>query len=137
MICLDEIRGRLAEVFSLKSYKIDHVLHGSIASAAVYGALAGATAEEIESGIGMTVAHYIPYRAIRAGHAQGNERYPGPKGHLPQPGVCLPILRANCWRHEEQGQHRYRSEQQGEVGPRAGALQLGALSLGVGLRCLP
>merc|ERR1712079_502737 len=45
----------------------DHVLHGAIASAAVYGALVGATAEEIESGIGMTVAHYIPFRAIRAG----------------------------------------------------------------------
>merc|ERR1712151_136202 len=29
MICLDEIRGRLAEVFSLKSYKIDHVVHGA------------------------------------------------------------------------------------------------------------
>merc|ERR1719487_840566 len=67
MICLDEIRGRLAEVFSLKSYKIDHVLHGAIASAAVYGALLGATPEEIESGIGMTVAHYVPFRAIRAG----------------------------------------------------------------------
>jgi 2-methylcitrate dehydratase len=67
MICLDEIRGRLAEVFSLKSYKIDHVLHGAIASAAVYGALLGATPEEIESGIGMIVAHYVPFRAIRAG----------------------------------------------------------------------
>merc|ERR1719182_777697 len=67
MICIDEIRGRLAEVFSLKSYKIDHVVHGAIASAAVYGALLGATAEEIESGIGMTVAHYVPFRAIRAG----------------------------------------------------------------------
>ena len=32
MVCLDEIRGRLAEVFSLKSYKIDHVVHGAIAS---------------------------------------------------------------------------------------------------------
>merc|ERR1712060_141487 len=42
-------------------------LHGAIASAAVYGALMGASAEEIESGIGMTVAHYIPFRAIRAG----------------------------------------------------------------------
>src|SRR5690606_16357430 len=30
MIALDEIRGRLAEVFSLKSYKIDHVVHGAI-----------------------------------------------------------------------------------------------------------
>jgi len=67
MICLDEIRGRLAEVFSLKSYKIDHVLHGAIASAAVYGAMLGATPEEIESAIGMTVAHYVPFRAIRAG----------------------------------------------------------------------
>merc|ERR1719487_997359 len=67
MICLDEIRGRLAEVFSLKSYKIDHVLHGSIASCAVYGALLGATEDEIESAIGMTVAHYVPFRAIRAG----------------------------------------------------------------------
>merc|ERR1719262_1114332 len=67
MIAIDEIRGRLAEVFSLKSYKIDHVAHGAIASAAVYGALLGAAAEEIESAIGMTVAHYIPFRAIRAG----------------------------------------------------------------------
>ncbi|MFI5385076.1 MAG: MmgE/PrpD family protein [Fimbriimonadales bacterium] len=67
MVCLDEIRGRLAEVFSLKTYKIDHVVHGAIASAAVYGALMGATAEQIESAIGQFVAHYIPWRAIRAG----------------------------------------------------------------------
>ncbi len=67
MVAIDEIRGRLAEVFSLKSYRIDHVVHGAIASAAVYGAMLGATAEQIESAIGMTVAHYIPWRAIRAG----------------------------------------------------------------------
>lgn len=67
MIAVDEIRGRLAEVFSLKSYKIDHVVHGAVASAAVYGALLGASAEQIESAIGMTIAHYIPFRAIRAG----------------------------------------------------------------------
>ncbi len=67
MILLDEIRGRLAEVFSLKSYKIDHVVHGAIASAATYGAMLGATPEQIESAIGMFVAHYIPWRAIRAG----------------------------------------------------------------------
>lgn len=67
MLLLDEIRGRLAEVFSLKSYKIDHVVHGAIASAATYGALIGASAEQIESAIGMFVAHYIPWRAIRAG----------------------------------------------------------------------
>ena len=67
MILVDEIRGRLAEVFSLKSYKIDHVVHGAIGSAAAYGAMLGATAEQIESAIGMFVAHYIPWRAIRAG----------------------------------------------------------------------
>jgi 2-methylcitrate dehydratase len=67
MVLLDEIRGRLAEVFSLKTYKLDHVVHGAIGSAATYGALMGANAEQIESAIGMFVAHYIPWRAIRAG----------------------------------------------------------------------
>ena len=67
MTCLDEIRGRLAECFGLKDHKIDHVLHGAIASAAVYGAMLGATAEQIESAIGLTVAHYVPFRAIRHG----------------------------------------------------------------------
>ena len=68
MATLDEIRGRLAEVFALKNHKIDHVLHGAIASAAVYGAVLGATAEQIESAIGLVVAHYVPFRAIRDGH---------------------------------------------------------------------
>jgi 2-methylcitrate dehydratase len=67
MVLLDEIRGRLAEVFSLKTYKIDHVVHGAIASAATFGAMMGASAAQIESAIGMVVAHYIPFRAIRAG----------------------------------------------------------------------
>ena len=67
MLCLDEIRGRLAEVFGLKDHKLDHVLHGAIASAAVYGAVLGATAEQIESAIGLVVAHYVPFRAIRHG----------------------------------------------------------------------
>ncbi len=67
MVLLDEIRGRLASVFSLKTYKIDHVVHGAIASAATFGAMTGATPEQIESAIGMVVAHYIPFRAIRAG----------------------------------------------------------------------
>ena len=67
MLLSDEIRGRLAEVFSLKTYKIDHVVHGAIASAITYGTLMGASAEQIESAIGMVVAHYIPFRAIRAG----------------------------------------------------------------------
>ncbi len=68
MTVLDEIRGRLAEVFALKNHKIDHVLHGAIASAAVYGAVLGATVNQIESAIGLVVAHYVPFRAIRAGH---------------------------------------------------------------------
>jgi 2-methylcitrate dehydratase len=68
MTVLDEIRGRLAEVFALKNHKIDHVLHGAIASAAVYGAVLGATVDQIESAIGLVVVHYVPFRAIRAGH---------------------------------------------------------------------
>jgi 2-methylcitrate dehydratase len=68
MTLLDEIRGRLAEVFALKNYKIDHVVHGAIASAVVYGAVLGASVDQIESAIGLVVAHYIPFRAIRAGH---------------------------------------------------------------------
>jgi 2-methylcitrate dehydratase len=67
MLIVDEIRGRLAEVFALREYKIDHVLHGAIASAIVYGAMLGASVDAIESAVGMTVAHYVPFRAIRAG----------------------------------------------------------------------
>jgi 2-methylcitrate dehydratase len=67
MTLQDEIRGRLCEVFSLKTYKIDHVVHGAIASICTYGALVGASPLEIEHAIGMFVAHYIPWRAIRAG----------------------------------------------------------------------
>jgi 2-methylcitrate dehydratase len=68
MTVLDEIRGRLAEVYSLKSHSVDHVLFGAIASAAVYGAVLGASVDQIESAIGQVVAHYVPFRAIRAGH---------------------------------------------------------------------
>ncbi len=67
MILLDEIRGRLAEVFALHKHKIDHVVHGAIASAVVYGAVLGASAAQIESAVGLVVSHYIPFRAIRAG----------------------------------------------------------------------
>jgi 2-methylcitrate dehydratase len=67
MTLQDEIRGRLCEVFSLKTYKIDHVVHGAIASICTYGALVEAKPEEIEHAVGMFVAHYIPWRAIRAG----------------------------------------------------------------------
>ena len=67
MIALDEIRGRLAEVFAQREECIDHVVHGAIAAAAVYGAVLGGTVAQIESAIGMVVAHYIPFRAIRSG----------------------------------------------------------------------
>jgi 2-methylcitrate dehydratase len=67
MLAIDEIRGRLAEVFSLKAHKIDHVVHGAIASAVVYGAAMGTTVDQIESAVGLVVAHYIPFRAIRHG----------------------------------------------------------------------
>jgi len=68
MLLIDEIRGRLAEVFALRKYAIDHVHHGAVASAAAYAAAVGGTVDQIESAIGMVVAHYVPFRAIRAGH---------------------------------------------------------------------
>merc|ERR1712226_1377696 len=92
MIALDEIRGRLAETFSLKSYKIDHVVHGAIASAAVYGALMGASVEEIESAIGMTVAHYVPFRAIRAGKQLSDSK--GASAALSTEAAVLSMRRA-------------------------------------------
>lgn len=92
MVCLDEIRGRLAEVFSLKTYKIDHVLHGSIASAAVYGAMVGATAEQIESAIGMTVAHYVPFRAIRAGKQLSDSK--GSSAAISTEAAIVSVLRS-------------------------------------------
>merc|ERR1719333_628035 len=92
MICIDEIRGRLAETFSLKSYKIDHVVHGAIGSAAVYGALMGATAEQIESAIGMTVAHYVPFRAIRAGKQLSDSK--GASAAISTEAVVLSMKRA-------------------------------------------
>ncbi len=68
MVLHDQIRVILGGAFALKDYRIDHVLHGGIASAAVWGAMTGATPEQIEMGIGAFVAHHVPFRAIRAGH---------------------------------------------------------------------
>lgn len=42
-------------------------MHGAIASIVTYGTLLNATPAQIESAVGMFVAHYIPFRAIRAG----------------------------------------------------------------------
>lgn len=92
MLCLDEIRGRLAEVFPLRNYKIDHVVHGAIASAAVLGALLGASVDQIESAIGMTVAHYIPFRAIRAGHQLSDSK--GASAAISTEAAALSVLRS-------------------------------------------
>jgi 2-methylcitrate dehydratase len=92
MICIDEIRGRLSEVFALNRYKIDHVVHGAIASAAVYGAIMGATAQQIEYAIGMFVAHYVPWRAIRAGHQLSDSK--GASAALSTEMAVLCMMRA-------------------------------------------
>lgn len=92
MAVLDEIRGRLAEVFALRKYKIDHVLHGAIASAAVYGAILDATAEQIESAIGLVVAHYVPFRAIRAGEQLSDSK--GASAALAAETAVLSVQRA-------------------------------------------
>ena len=67
MLLIDEIRGRLAEVFPLRTYAIDHVHHGAVACTAAVTAALGGSVSQIESAIGLVVAHYVPFRAIRAG----------------------------------------------------------------------
>jgi 2-methylcitrate dehydratase len=92
MLAIDEIRGRLAEVFSLKTHKIDHVVHGGIATAAVYGAMLGATVAQIESAIGLLVAHYVPFRAIRAGEQLSDSK--GASAALAAEAAVLSVQRA-------------------------------------------
>jgi 2-methylcitrate dehydratase len=92
MLLVDEIRGRLAEVFSLRAHKIDHVLHGAIASAVVYGAIVCATAEQIESAIGLVVAHHVPFRAIRAGEQLSDSK--GASAALAAESAVLSVHRA-------------------------------------------
>jgi len=92
MVLIDEIRDRLASVFSLKTYKIDHVVHGAIGSAAAFGAMMGATAEQIESAIGMVVAHYIPWRAIRAGKQLSDSK--GASAAISTEVAILAVLRS-------------------------------------------
>lgn len=92
MLLLDEIRGRLAEVFSLKDCKIDHVLHGAIATAVTYGAMVGASVNEIESAVGMVVAHYVPFRAIRAGKALSDSK--GASAALSAEAAIMCVIRA-------------------------------------------
>lgn len=67
MILLDEIRGRLDESYDLSENKLDQALFGGIASTAVYGALMNASAEQIEHGIRLLLAHYTPWRAVKGG----------------------------------------------------------------------
>src|SRR5262245_43602169 len=94
MLCLDEIRGRLAEVFALKTHKIDHVLHGAIASAAVYGAVLGATVDQIESAIGLVVSHHVPFRAIRHGEQLSDSK--GASAAISAEVAVLSMRRALC-----------------------------------------
>jgi 2-methylcitrate dehydratase len=79
-------------VFSLKTYKIDHVVHGAIASAATFGAMMGASAAQIESAIGMVVAHYIPFRAIRAGKQLSDSK--GASAAISTEAAILSVKRA-------------------------------------------
>jgi len=92
MLLVEEIRCRLGEVFALKDHKLDHVLHGAIASAAVYGAVLGATAQQIESAIGLTVAHYVPFRAIRHGEQLSDSK--GASAALSSEAAVLSMRRA-------------------------------------------
>jgi 2-methylcitrate dehydratase len=61
MVLLEEIRGRLAQSFSLKDYNIDQSVNSAIATIVVYGTLIRASPVQIESGIGTFLAHYVPF----------------------------------------------------------------------------
>lgn len=65
MLLVDEVQGRLAQSFSLKSQGLDHVLSGGVASACAYGTLVGASAKHIEQAIGIVVSHYVPTVSVR------------------------------------------------------------------------
>ena len=67
IILLDEIQTRLAEASPFRKHGIDDGIYAAIASTVTYGALMGGTAEQIESALGILVAHYVPYRAPRNG----------------------------------------------------------------------
>ena len=53
----------------------------------MYGTAVGASVKEIESAVGMVVAHYTPFRAIRAGKVIANADLPSPIVY--DPGVVL------------------------------------------------
>jgi 2-methylcitrate dehydratase len=67
-------------------------VHGAIASATTYGAMMGATPEQIEHAIGMVVAHYIPWRAIRAGKQLSDSK--GASAALSTEAAILSVHRA-------------------------------------------
>ena len=66
-----------------------------------YGALLDATPEQIESAIGMTVAHYIPWRAIRAGKQLSDSK--GASAAISSEAAVLSMKRAmnGYWRFSE------------------------------------
>eukprot|EP00919_Chromeraceae_sp_WS-2016_P052486 GHVR01124568.1.p1 GENE.GHVR01124568.1~~GHVR01124568.1.p1 ORF type:complete len:571 (+),score=145.46 GHVR01124568.1:78-1790(+) len=66
MILIDEIRARLSETVPLHTQYVHNDMNGAVATAAVYGAILGATAEQIQSAIGLTVSHYVPYCALES-----------------------------------------------------------------------
>jgi 2-methylcitrate dehydratase len=54
--------------------------------------MVGATAEQIESALGMCVAHYIPFRAIRAGHQLSDSK--GASAAISTEVAILSVLRS-------------------------------------------
>jgi 2-methylcitrate dehydratase len=65
-----------------------------MASAAVYGAVRGATVEQIESAIGLVVAHYVPFRAIRHGEQLSDSK--GASAAISAEAAVLSMRRAMC-----------------------------------------
>jgi 2-methylcitrate dehydratase len=58
----------------------------------VYGALLGASVDQIESAVGLVVAHYVPFRAIRAGEQLSDSK--GASAALAAETAVLSVRRA-------------------------------------------
>ena len=93
MLCLDEIRGRLAEVLAKGLQDRPCAAWGDCLGGRIWRD-AGATAEQIESAIGMVVAHYVPFRAIRHGEQLSDSK--GASAAISAEVAVLSMRRAMC-----------------------------------------
>lgn len=65
LVLHDEIRCKLTDAYPWHQHKIDSCVNGALATIYVYGALVGASPQNIENAVGMYICHYSPWLAER------------------------------------------------------------------------